>query len=40
MRFKAKCTGCSTEFKAEKRHLWGRAIRAHEVRTGHTVKVK
>ncbi|QCG76933.1 hypothetical protein SEA_XIANYUE_80 [Mycobacterium phage XianYue] len=40
MRFKAKCTGCTTEFKAEKRHLFGLSIRQHEVMTGHTVKVK
>ncbi|AFI24990.1 hypothetical protein [Mycobacterium phage SWU1] len=40
MRFKAKCSGCSTEFKAETRKTFGTSIRIHEVMTGHTVKVK
>ncbi|AMS00981.1 hypothetical protein SEA_LOSER_85 [Mycobacterium phage Loser] len=40
MRFQAKCSGCSTEFKAEKRREFGTNIRIHEVMTGHTVKVK
>ncbi|QGJ90977.1 hypothetical protein SEA_BIANCATRI92_79 [Mycobacterium phage BiancaTri92] len=40
MTFKARCTGCPTEFKAAKRRLFGIAIRQHEVMTGHTVKVK
>ncbi|AGR46496.1 hypothetical protein ODIN_82 [Mycobacterium phage Odin] len=40
MRFKGKCSGCPTEFKSEKRRLFGLSIRQHEVMTGHTVKVK
>ncbi|AHJ86440.1 hypothetical protein 40AC_77 [Mycobacterium phage 40AC] len=40
LRFRAKCTGCTTEFKSEKRRIFGISIRQHEVMTGHTVKVK
>ncbi|EHB47616.1 hypothetical protein MycrhDRAFT_5742 [Mycolicibacterium rhodesiae JS60] len=39
MKFKGKCK-CGTEFKAEKRRDFGTAVRLHEVRTGHTVKIK
>ncbi|AEJ95057.1 hypothetical protein SEA_HEXAMO_81 [Mycobacterium phage Hexamo] len=40
MRFKAKCKGCSVEFRADDRRLFGISVRTHEVMTGHTVKVK
>ncbi|AMS01071.1 hypothetical protein SEA_ARCHERNM_77 [Mycobacterium phage ArcherNM] len=40
MRFKARCTGCTTKFEAEKRRDFGTNIRIHEVMTGHTVKTK
>ncbi|AEJ93352.1 hypothetical protein FGG32_gp028 [Mycobacterium phage EricB] len=40
MRFRAKCTCCNVEFRADDRRLFGISIRTHEVMTGHTVKVK
>lgn len=40
MKHKARCTGCTTEFKAEKRRLFGKAILQHEIRTGHRVDTK
>ncbi|ASR86720.1 hypothetical protein SEA_SHAM4_79 [Mycobacterium phage Sham4] len=40
VRFKAKCSVCRVKFEAEKRHLFGLAIRQHEVMTGHRVKIR
>ncbi|BBX09470.1 hypothetical protein [Mycolicibacterium aichiense] len=39
MKFKVRCQ-CGTVLKAEKRKLFGIAVRVHEVQNGHAVQIK